>query len=151
MIVTNKGHALDYLGINEGLDKALRFIAGTDFDTLEDGNVLIDGQDVRVNVKHMRTKPQSDAKLEAHDDFADIQMLLEGEETVGWCFRNDSLQVTEAAPERDVWFYDGSWAAIDLKPGHFVIVFPDDVHAPGLCTSAPGDIRKAVFKVRLNG
>lgn len=78
-------------------------------------------------------------------------MLLEGEETVGWCFRNDSLQVTEAAPERDVWFYDGSWAAIDLKPGHFVIVFPDDVHAPGLCTSAPGDIRKAVFKVRLNG
>lgn len=55
MIVTNKEHALDYLGINEGLDKALRFIAGTDFDTLEDGNVLIDGQDVRVNVKHMRT------------------------------------------------------------------------------------------------
>ncbi len=151
MIVTNKDHALDYLGINGNLDKALHYIADTDFGALDDGNVLIDGQDVRVNIKHMRTKPASDAKLEAHDDFADIQMLLEGEETIGWCFRSTELRVTEAAPERDVWFYDGDWAALNLKPGHFVIVFPDDVHAPGLCTTAPQEIRKAVFKVRLNG
>ena len=151
MIVTNKEHALDYLGIDPRLDTALHYIADTDLGAVEDGNILIDGQDVRVNVKHMSTKPQGEAKLEAHNDFADIQMLLEGEETLGWCFRGEQLTETEAAPERDIWFYDGKWAALDLKPGQFAIVFPDDVHAPGLCTTAPGNIRKAVFKVRLNG
>lgn len=150
MIVTNASHALDYLGINGNLDKALKYIAETDFSALEDGGILIDGEDVRVNIKHMRTKLRSEAKLEAHGKFADIQMLLEGEETVGWCFRSPDLAETEAAPERDVWFYKGAWAPVELRPGQFVVVFPDDVHAPGLCTAAPEEIRKAIFKVRLD-
>ena len=56
MIVTNREHALDYLGLNERLDKALRFIADTDIAALADGNHLIDGEDVRVKVQHMQTK-----------------------------------------------------------------------------------------------
>lgn len=149
MIVTNREHALDYLGLNERLDKALRFIADTDIAALADGNHLIDGEDVRVKVQHMQTKPLDAAKLEAHNDFADIQMLLEGEESIGWCFRTEKLKETEAAPERDIYFYEGEFAKLDLKPGQFVIVFPDDVHAPGLATDEPSGIRKAVFKVKL--
>lgn len=38
MIVTNREHALDYLGLNDRLDKALRFIADTDIAALADGN-----------------------------------------------------------------------------------------------------------------
>lgn len=149
MIITNKAHALDYLGISDRLDTALKYISNTDLNNLADGNHLIDGEDVRVKVQHMQTKPLEMAKLEAHNDFADIQMLLEGEESIGWCFRTEKLKETEAAPERDIYFYEGEFAKLDLKPGQFVIVFPDDVHAPGLATDEPSGIRKAVFKVKL--
>ena len=149
MIVTNRDHALDYLGLGARMDRALRFIAETDIASLEDGNHLIEGEEVRVKVQHMQTKPLDAAKLEAHNDFADIQMLLEGEESIGWCFRTAELKETEAVPERDIYFYEGEFAKLDLKPGQFVIVFPDDVHAPGLATEAPSGIRKAVFKVKL--
>ena len=105
MIITNKAHALDYLGISDRLDTALRYISNTDLNNLADGNHLIDGEDVRVKVQHMQTKPLEMAKLEAHNDFADIQMLLDGSECIGWCFRTDALTETEAAPERDIYFY----------------------------------------------
>lgn len=51
--------------------------------------------------------------------------------------------------ERDIYFYDGNFAKLTLRPGQFVIVFPDDVHAPGLAVDEPETIRKAVFKVKL--
>ena len=84
MIVTNQAHVLDYLGINTNLDKALSFIAETDISSLDDGSYPIDGEDVRVKVQHMRTKNSQEARLEAHEAYADIQMLLEGTERIGW-------------------------------------------------------------------
>lgn len=149
MIVTTREHVLDYLGINTNLDKALSFIAETDISALDDGSYPIDGEDVRVKVQHMRTKTSQEARLEAHEAYADIQMLLEGTECIGWRFRDAGLCETEAAPERDIWFYEGSYEQLELRPGWLAIVFPDDVHAPGLCTEEPSSIRKAVFKVRL--
>ena len=44
MIVTNREHALDYLGLNERLDKALRFIADTDIAALPEINVAVDAR-----------------------------------------------------------------------------------------------------------
>lgn len=149
MIVTNQAHVLDYLGINTNLDKALSFIAETDISSLDDGSYPIDGEDVRVKVQHMRTKNSQEARLEAHEAYADIQMLLEGTERIGWRFRGAGLCETEVAPERDIWFYEGSYEQLELRPGWLAIVFPDDVHAPGLCPEEPSSIRKAVFKVRL--
>lgn len=149
MIISNKEHALDYLGLSENMDKALRFIAETDFSKLSDDLHLIDGMDVRVKVQHMTTKLPAQAKLEAHNDFADIQMVFEGQETLLISFRDEKLRETEAKPENDVYFFEGEAKPLVLSPGQFIIVFPDDVHAPGVCVGEPAQIRKGVFKVRL--
>lgn len=150
MIISNREHCLEYLGIHENLDKALRYISETDFSKLADDIYLIDGEDVRVNVQHMTTKLPQDARLEAHDTFADIQMVFEGEETYLLCFRNGNLTVTESAPERDIAFYEGDAWPVKLTAGEFIVVFPEDVHAPGVCCGEPARIRKGVFKVRLH-
>lgn len=149
MIISNKKHALDYLGINENLDKALKFIAETDFSKLDDGLHLIDGMDCRVKVQHMMTKKENEAKLEAHDLFADIQMVFEGQECYGLAFRNSFFGPTMTDPEKDISFYSGTYAKCVLNPDEFLIVFPDDVHAPGICCDEPAEIRKGVFKVKL--
>lgn len=150
MIISNKEHCLDYLGIHENLDKALRYINNTDFSKMTDDTYLIDGQDVRVKLQHMTTKQPADAKLEAHDAFADIQMVFEGEETILVCFRDGKLTLTESAPERDVSFFEGPAHPVKLTAGQFIVVFPDDVHAPGVCCGESAQIRKGVFKVRIH-
>lgn len=150
MIITDRDHVLDYLGLSERLDKALRFIADQKFQGFEDGEYLIDSRDVRVKIQHIQTKLAADAKLEAHNAFIDIQMPLEGTESVGWCFRGTALAETEAHPERDVWFYKGKVSTVELIAGELVILFPNDVHAPGLSIDSPARIRKAVFKIRID-
>lgn len=150
MIISDKEHCLDYLGINENMDKALRFIKDNDFSRLADDTYPIDGEHVRVKVQHMTTKKPREAKLEAHDAFADIQMVFEGEETLLVCFRDGKLTQTESMPERDIHFFEGPSWPVRLSAGQFMIVFPNDVHAPGVCCGEPAEIRKGVFKVRLH-
>lgn len=148
MIISNREHCLDYLGIHENLDKALRYISETDFGSLPDGAYSISGQDVTVKVQHITGKPPEEAKLEAHDKFADIQMVLEGSEMLFLCFRDGTAR-TQSFPERDVSFYEGPSQPVTLSPGQFAVVFPDDVHAPGIRSGGLPHIRKCVFKVRL--
>lgn len=150
MIISNKEHCLDYLGIHKNLDKALHYIHDTDFSQLADDTYFIDGEDVRVKVQHMTTKQPAEARLEAHDTFADIQMVFEGKEVILTCFRDGNLTLAEAAPERDISFFEGPADPVKLTAGQFIVVFPDDVHGPGVCCGEPARIRKGIFKVRLH-
>lgn len=149
MIISNKAHALDYLGISENLDKALKFIADTDFSNVDDGLLLIDGMDCRVKVQHMMTKEETEAKLEAHDLFADIQMVFDGQECYGLAFRDSFDGPFAEDKEKDVSFFAGSFKKYTLNSNEFLVVFPDDVHAPGICCDEPTEIRKGVFKIKL--
>ncbi|MDD2200338.1 MAG: YhcH/YjgK/YiaL family protein, partial [Bacteroidales bacterium] len=72
MIISDKDHCLDYLGINKYLDEALYFIHETDFLKIENGDYLINGEDVRVKVLSTITKHNDKVNLEAHNRFADI-------------------------------------------------------------------------------
>lgn len=147
MILSHLHQCKDYLGIHPNLDKALCWMADADFSQLPDGQILIDGQDVRVKISTMETKSVSQAKPEAHREFLDIQLLLHGREAYQVAFL-DEMQEMEARPEQDVWFYTGPCRQMELDPGQFLVVFPDDVHAPGLAPEEPAPIRKAVFKIR---
>jgi YhcH/YjgK/YiaL family protein len=53
----------------------------------------------------------------------------------------------EYSAEKDVLFYeDLPELFFELKPAHFAIYFPDDVHAPMI---GEGTIKKLVVKVRV--
>ena len=75
---------------------------------------------------------RTDARLESHRRYIDIQLTLDGDEEIGW--RPLSLCRAPVAPfdeQRDIRFYDDapdSWVAV--PPGRFAIFFPDDAHAP---------------------
>ncbi|MEW9701825.1 YhcH/YjgK/YiaL family protein [Paenibacillus sp. SI8] len=87
---------------------------------------------------------------EKHETFLDIHYLLEGAETIGW-----ALDVGQAPPvedflkERDYALYDQVHGEqrCQLTPGSFMILFPSDIHCPGLSVHAPEQIRKVVIKI----
>lgn len=141
MIFDSLKNSALYYPVSPRLEKAFGFIASTDWETMEPGIHELDGKDIYVNVMEPELKKPADAKLEIHDAYIDIQVLIRGEqETFGWSERADlRKRLAESSPGKDTCFFDDEPQTFyTLRPGQFTIFFPEDGHAPddrrGQCT-----------------
>lgn len=135
--------ALDYV--------MLRFEEFLDPET--DGRHTLIGEDLFVIVGHNPLKGEAEAKLEVHNQYIDIQVILAGTERFGWRSRESCMQPRgEFDPERDILFYDDRPSSlVTVRPGEFVVFFPEDAHAPLIAPGQPGKpvSRKAIVKVKV--
>lgn len=136
-----------YAQLNSHFSKVLDYLARTDLTLVPKGRNEIDGDNVYVlSVPEAQARPASEALLEAHRRYIDIQVILDGVESMGWaplegCSRVDKLY----SHENDIEFYgDPATAWFTVHPGQFAIFFPHDAHAPLV---GHGKIRKLIFKV----
>ena len=72
-----------YLGIHKNLDTAIRFLQKCDLKDLVPGRNEVDGDNVFINRFGYETMPEEKAFFEAHEDYADIHLLVSGEEKIG--------------------------------------------------------------------
>jgi YhcH/YjgK/YiaL family protein len=115
------------------------------------GKQVLDGDRQFAGIDVYNTKARTDAKLETHRKYVDIQVLLSGTEVIE-IFPKHSLSVSEPYnAERDVEFYkkpEESHATVLLKPGQFLVFFPDDAHMPCLRAGPAAEpVKKVVIKV----
>jgi YhcH/YjgK/YiaL family protein len=110
---------------------------------------------VKAAIAEYTTKLQADAKPETHRRFIDIQIVLAGEELIGW-YPDGSLKVSEPYDtERDVEFYTQAQVLVrdcllSMKPGYFTIFYPWDVHMPQVCVDdKPAKVKKLVYKIAI--
>ena len=151
MIFDSLKNSALYYPVSPRLEKAFGFIASTDWETMEPGIHELDGKDIYVNVMEPELKKPADAKLEIHDAYIDIQVLIRGEqETFGWSERADLRKpLGEFDAGKDIRFFDDEPQTFyTLRPGQFTIFFPEDGHAPMI---GEGNVRKIIVKVRKNG
>ena len=128
--------------------RGLEFLATTDFSSLPDGRIPLEGDDIFVNIESYDTHEND--KPEAHARYIDIQCVLHGAEMIGVGARDEMREEVSANPEGDIWFYHGPVTDLLLDEGRFLILFPQDVHAPGRkIGSSSNSVRKAVVKVRI--
>jgi len=149
MILDSLKNSELYLSINPRLKVAFDFIANTNLAELEAGIHKIDGDDIFVNILEGELKQRGDAKLEVHNLYADIQVLVCGEsEDFGWSERVDLTKPqTDFNKEKDVQLFDDApQTYYTLKKGQFTILLPQDAHAP---MAGEGSFKKAFFKVRM--
>ena len=133
----------------EGLGRvyeALKFLAETDFSVLPLGRESIDGDNIYYMLQEYETKTQS--KVEAHKKYIDIQAILEGEEIIGVAPISTQKTLIEERLDKDCYFYDCKTQPIVLNEGSFLVLFPNDLHEPGLAVDKPARCRKVVIKVR---
>ncbi|HEY6094501.1 MAG TPA: YhcH/YjgK/YiaL family protein [Gallionellaceae bacterium] len=146
MILSTLSQSDRYTALHPLFQRAFDYIRNTDLFALAPGRSPIVGEDLIVIVEHAQGKPQEHARLEAHRKYIDIQLVLEGDEVMGWKPLADCLNpVSEHSLEKDIRFFDdapASWVAV--PPDHFCIFFPEDAHAPLV---GEGKIRKVIFKV----
>jgi YhcH/YjgK/YiaL family protein len=146
MILSALSQSERYVSMHPLFQRAFDHIRTTDFFALEPGRYNIIGEDLIAIVEQVPGKTKEMARLEAHRRYIDIQLVLEGDEQMGWKPLADCFNpVSEHSEERDIRFFHdapASWVAV--PPDHFCIFFPDDAHAPLV---ANGQVRKVIFKV----
>lgn len=132
------------------IQKAIDYLTSTEFNKLAAGQYPIQGEDIFARVIELTTRDKSDQLAEKHKQFFDIHYLLEGEETIGWSIQEEGLIPAEPYnPEYDAALF-GDIAAempIRLTPGMYVVLFPEDIHRPGLTEHRPAPVRKVVVKM----
>lgn len=149
MILDSMEHRARYYALCPRLEEAFDYILTHDLTAVEPGRYPIAGDDIFVNVMELDLKQPSEAKLEVHDRYLDIQVLLAGgREAFGWSPRA-ALQRPLGAFDagKDIRFYDDTpQTYYEVTPGQFTLLFPEDAHAPMV---GVGRIRKLIVKVRL--
>ena len=148
MILDSLKNSALYENVNPRMKKAFALIASTDWTTMEPGIHELDGKDIYVNVMERELKQKPDAKLEVHNEYIDIQVLISGrEESFGWSERRDlKLPQGEFDAGKDIQFFDDvPQTYYTLRPGQFTVLFPEDGHAPMV---GEGTMRKIIVKVR---
>ncbi len=137
-----------YFSINPGVEKAFKFLRQQPLESLAEGRHDIDGDNVYAMVSENPGKKQEEAKLEVHDAYIDIQLVVKGQESFGYLDRRFCKEVlTPYDSARDVAFYDDvPEVFFSLEPGNIAIFFPYDGHAPMI---GAGLIRKIIVKVKV--
>lgn len=156
MILDTLDQADRYLALHPLAARAFEFLRRTDLKSLTPGRHAIQGEQLFALVEACGGRPRSEAQLECHRRYIDIQLVLEGVDEMGWRpLAACADPATEYDADRDIRFFNdapASWIA--TPPGSFCLFFPDDAHAPLVSAragTAAGQIRKVIVKVAVDG
>ncbi|MEG1549136.1 MAG: YhcH/YjgK/YiaL family protein [Ruthenibacterium sp.] len=149
MIYIERTEIAQYYGISKNLDIALRYLQAHDFKTLMQGRNEVDGDAVYINRFDYTTMPEKDAFYEAHEQYADIHVLLSGEEKI-LVANTETLTETGRDAASDFIGYKGDAEAVfNMQPQKILIVFPNEAHMVKVQLHAASAVQKAVMKVKI--
>lgn len=95
------------------------------------------------------TMPIQAGDFEAHRKYLDVQILLEGAETIAWADIGDLTVSVPYNEQADRSNHSGSGCTIPIKPDMFYICAPHDAHKACGHVETPAHFRKVVMKLRL--
>ncbi len=127
------------------------FLKNNDLKSLEVGKYPLN-ENSRVLIQEYTTK-QPNGRFEAHRKYADVQVVVSGEETFGIADKEDCRASELYNDIKDVEFFTGSGKDVVLSPQNgadCAVFMPGELHSPGLCVVTPAAVRKAVFKILIS-
>ena len=149
MIFDSIENAEMYYGLGEKFKVALEFLKSTDFKSLKEEKIEIDGENIFAKIEKYKTKNSEDATWEAHRKYIDIQYMVSGAENMGFVLA-DYLDIAEEYnEENDVEILKGLGDFVQVNEGEFAIFSPDDAHMPGLKIKENEMIHKVVVKIKI--
>lgn len=150
MIITTIRDSDRYSGLSANLDKAFAWLTSGAYASLPEGRHEIDGEKVFALVSKYDTKPYELCRFETHEKYIDVQVAIEGREEIEVTTMDDMEVLVPYKPDVAFWTLKNrrDVHVASLKPGVAVIVYPEDVHKPGISPAGvAGPMRKVVVKV----
>ena len=152
MIFDNIKNCKMYFGINPDFEKAFSFINRVIEEEIEVGRYEIDGDKVYAMVQNYETKHDVECRFEGHEKYIDIQVVVDGCETMGVAELSKAVPETQYDGEKDITFYRNCQTAsyCIAEAGDFLVFYPHDIHRPGMaCDNFPENVKKVVVKVKI--
>jgi biofilm protein TabA len=148
MIVDTLSNASRYRGLSLLLDRGLEAMGRLTASPLADGRHELAGADLSASFSSYATEDPDGKQFEAHRRYIDIQVVLQGMETLYWAPLAPLQPQGEYSEAKDIAFYSGpAGLAVPLESGWFTILFPQDAHKPGCLRGSSAHVRKLVIKV----
>lgn len=137
-------YAPDILPASVSLLSFLRAAASRSYDELME----MDFGTLDLRFGEYETKGQDEVPFEAHRIYWDLQVVMEGEEFIGYAPLASLEKVSEYEGTNDIAFYSGKGQMFKLERGMMMLLSPSDGHQPGVkIGEAPSGIRKIVVKL----
>ena len=150
MITGKLNDLVRYKSLSPLFEKAIEYVLTHDLINLEPGQYEIEGKDIYLMRDTYEPKPMADCFFEGHKKYADLQIVLSGEEGFGYLHAEEAYTLTDPYnDEKDVVkMHAAPYTVYPLKAGHFAIVFPEDLHMVKI-KQAEGYVNKVVVKIKL--
>ena len=152
-MILDQAKNLDFyktLGIEDRYAKAIEWLQVNNLAELENGKYEIDGKNVYANVMTYTTLPWEEAKYEAHENYTDIQYVIDGTEVMTYAPVESLKPDGEYNVEKDVIKFDNANSGLQVicNAGDFMIFFPWDGHKPKSANGVPSFVKKVVVKIK---
>lgn len=124
MIVDRVEYAADYAAQLPHLADALRLMK--EMPQLSPGKHLCPGGYFMYQTG--TTRAVSESGFEAHRDYIDVQILLQGRELILWNRLENMEETVPYDPQTDKQGLRGKGSVLEMQPGMFCALFPGDAH-----------------------
>ena len=150
MIIGNIKNAERYFPVHGGLARGFACLRRAAEEGLAPGKYEIDGEVLYASAQEYETFPEEGRVFEGHKKYIDLQFIVSGRER---------MEIVDIARAEEITPYDGTvdaaffapketaWSGI-LEAGDFAILFPEDLHRPGLRADGTAEaVKKIVVKL----
>jgi YhcH/YjgK/YiaL family protein len=149
MILDTLAHRSSYRDLPE-LSLVLEYLAAITPENFPDRRAELLPPRVFVNPSCFVTRPEAECRFEAHRRCADVHCVVEGCERITVADIARTVPQGPFDPERDIGFYDCREGTVCvLRPGDFLVCFPQDAHRVGAAAGEAAPVRKLVAKILL--
>ena len=152
MICDSLKNCATYEAMHPAFKQAFAYLKTITPDNLPTDRVELDGDKVFLLRNAYTTNDPANAKFEAHRAYADVMYMVEGEETIYVKPTSQLSNITSAYDANGDYLladFDQDATPVHLTAGSFIILLPQDAHAPGCWVDSPKDVKKIVGKVLL--
>lgn len=149
MIFGNIHNLKEFPFLEEKVKVCFEYAKNHNLVSYEEGSHEIDGERLFVNIVEYTTTKPEERFWEAHKNYLDVHVMLQGTEQIDLNFIQN-MDVKEFVEKDDFLPMDGDKnSSVILRDGDFLICYPSDGHRTAVAVQEPEKIKKAIFKVRI--
>lgn len=133
------------------LVQAIDYLKAHDFSEWELGKYVIDGDNIFAVLMEYETQASTKLQGESHIDYIDVQCVLNGQEIIMISKHPEQHEISEdLTQQHDTFLYKHmiDESRLFMKPSHYAVFFPDDIHKPAIQNKHSEKVRKIVIKIK---
>ncbi|MCG8581551.1 MAG: YhcH/YjgK/YiaL family protein [Bacteroidales bacterium] len=143
---------------SESFKKALSYLEKNNLDDIFEKvsinnplEVEIDGRSIFAIFQTYETKTISEAKMEGHKKYIDLQYIHKGVEQILVAPTSRMVKEGNYDPDKDLHFSKvADYSNFRLTAGMGCLLYPEDLHAPCITIDAPSVVQKIVIKIAVD-